>query len=291
MKITITGSLGNISKPLAQQLVKAGHEVTVISSKVDKVAAIEALGAKAAIGSVDDISFLVSAFTGADAIYSMVPPNFAAPNYRAYISNIGKKYVEAIKKANVKRVVNLSSIGADLPEGTGPIEGLYDVENSFEELEGVAVKHLRAAFFYTNFYSNVNMIKHLGFLGNNYGKDDKIVMVSPEDIASAAAEELLRGFEGKSVRYVASDIRTASETAHVLGAAIGKPDLPWVEFDDKQAFEGMVQAGLPEEIAKNFRDMGASLRTGKLLKDYFVQNPPLSPTKLESFAAEFAKAF
>lgn len=291
MKITLTGSLGNISKPLAQQLVKAGHEVTVISSKVDKVADIEALGAKAAIGSVDDVAFLTAAFAGADAIYTMVPPNFGAPNYRAYIGGIGKKYVEAIKNANVKRVVNLSSIGADLPEGTGPIEGLYDVEHSFSELDGVAVKHLRAAFFYTNFYGNVNMIKHLGFLGNNYGKNDKIVMVHPEDIATAAAEELQQGFEGKTVRYVASDIRTGAEAAHVLGAAIGKPELNWVEFDDQQAYEGMVQAGLPTEIARNFRDMGTSLRTGKLLKDYFVQKPTLSATKLESFAKEFAHAF
>ena len=77
MKITLTGSLGNISKPLTEILVKNCHEVTVISSDSKKTNDIEALGAKAAIGSVSDTAFLTEAFKGADAIYAMVPPNWA----------------------------------------------------------------------------------------------------------------------------------------------------------------------------------------------------------------------
>ena len=57
MKIVITGSLGNISKPLTQTLVQKGHLVTVISSKPDRQKDIEALGAKAAIGSIEDVDF------------------------------------------------------------------------------------------------------------------------------------------------------------------------------------------------------------------------------------------
>src|SRR5690242_16142211 len=107
MKFTITGSLGNISKPLVEILVKNGHEVTVISSNAQKVPDIEALGAKAAIGSITDTAFLTNAYKGADAIYTMVPPDYRAVNYRQHMMEVGKSIVEAIKGSGVKRVVNL----------------------------------------------------------------------------------------------------------------------------------------------------------------------------------------
>ena len=54
MNIIVTGSLGNISKPLTKELVQQGHSVTGISCKPEKQKNIEALGAKAAIGTVED---------------------------------------------------------------------------------------------------------------------------------------------------------------------------------------------------------------------------------------------
>src|SRR4051812_23993334 len=126
MKIIITGSLGHIGQPLTKELVQKGHRVTVISSKQEKQKDIEALGASAAIGSVEDVGFLTTTFTGADAVYCMVPPN----NYFdhsldlvAYYQQIGRNYVQAIQQSNVKRVIHLSSIGAHLEKGTGLIVG------------------------------------------------------------------------------------------------------------------------------------------------------------------------
>jgi len=117
MKILVTGSLGNISKPLTEELVQKGHTVIVISSNPERKKDIEALGATAAIGSLEDVDFLVSTFTGADAVYCMVPPN----NYfdhnldlLAYYRRLGTNYAQAIKQSGVKRVVNLSTIGGHL---------------------------------------------------------------------------------------------------------------------------------------------------------------------------------
>ena len=292
MKITVTGSLGNISNPLAQQLIKDGHEVTIVSSDENKTVAIEALGAKAAIGVITDAGFLTKAFTGADAIYTMVPPNMATTNNREYYNVAANAYATAIKAAGVKRVVNLSSIGAHLPDGTGPIKGLYDLENIFGKLDGVAIKHLRAAYFYTNYLGSIGMIKHAGIMGDNYSADTPIILVHPKDIAAAAVEELENGFSGKSVRYVVSDELTPKEATAILGNAIGKPELPWVEFSDADALAGMLQAGLPEEMAKNFVEMGAAVRSGKLKEDYDKHKPiALAKTKLKEFAAEFAAAY
>jgi len=292
MKITLTGSLGNIGKPLAKTLIAAGHQVTIVSSNAGKTAAIEALGAKAAIGLISDAAFLTKAFTGANAVYTMVPPNMATTDYRKYVGDSAKNYVEAITKAGVTQVVNLSSIGAHLDGGTGQISGVHDAELILNELEGMDIKHIRAGFFYVNFLANIDMIKHLGFLGSNYSAAARLVLVHPNDIAAAIAEEIQQPITGKSVRYVTSDERTAGEIAAILGTAIGKPDLKWAEFTDEQSLEGMLQAGLPAEASRLFVQMGTAIRSGILWEDYDAKGTqPTGKTKLEDFAKEFGVAY
>ena len=121
MRIIITGSLGNISKPLSQEIVAKGHDVTIISSKADRQEEIEALGAKAAIGSVEDVAFLKTAFAGADAVYGMTPPNFGVTDMIGYYGSVANAYAEAAIHAGVKHIVYLSSYGADLEKGSGVI--------------------------------------------------------------------------------------------------------------------------------------------------------------------------
>ena len=99
MKYVITGAAGNISKPLAEKLLKAGHEVTVISRQEKNIESLISQGAQAAIGSVEDIDFLTKTFTGADAVYTMVPPHFGATDWKAYIGQIGKNFATAIKNS------------------------------------------------------------------------------------------------------------------------------------------------------------------------------------------------
>ncbi|MGF7074773.1 NmrA family NAD(P)-binding protein [Mucilaginibacter sp. 3215] len=292
MKIIVTGSTGNISKPLTQTLTAAGHNVTVISSNADKIAEIESLGAKAAIGSLADADFLTQTFTGADALYAMVPPNFGAESLRAYQNETGKSYAEAIKRSGIKKVVALSSIGAHLDNGVGPIKGIHDVEGILNGLDGVAVKFIRAPFFYINFFSNIPLIKHQGILGSNYPANTRLIMVHPKDIAAAVAEELQKDFTGKSVRYIVSDESTSGGVAAVLGEAIGNPNLPWIEFTDEQLAEGLSQAGVPPEMTRNFVEMGTAVKSGKIWEDYDKHRPASSgKVSLQDFAREFAAVY
>lgn len=291
MKITITGSLGNIGKPLTAKLIASGHEVTVVSSNTDRVKAIETLGAKAAIGSVNDVAFLKDAFAKADAVFAMTPPNLGGANILENTTNAGKALAEAIKQAGVKRVVMLSSIGADLSGGNGPIAGLHNIEKIYDGVENVSFTFLRAGFFYTNLYNDVPLIKGAGIIGSNYPSTISIPFVHPEDIATAAAEELQKA-SGVSVRYIVSDVRTPQDVATVLGLAIDKLELPWIEFTDEDALGGMKQAGLPVEIAELYNEMGAGLRSGKIQEDFLSTKTPVDgKTKLEDFAKEFASNF
>jgi uncharacterized protein YbjT (DUF2867 family) len=293
MKIVVTGSLGHISRPLVEKLIDAKHQVTVISSQAERKTEIEEIGAKAAIGSVGDLAFVTESFKGADAVYTMVPPTYNATDWKQHIAGIGKIYAQAITAAGVKNVVNLSSIGAHMPAGCGPVSGLYYVEQGLDALEGVNVLHLRPGFFYYNFFNNIGMIKHMGMMGGNYGENAKLVIADPTDIAEAAARELSSlSFKGKSIRYVVSDEKTTAEVAAILGKAIGKPDLAWVNFSDEDTLGGMLLNGVPEEIARNYTEMGAAMRSGEMAAEYHKSHPPtFGKSKFESFAAVFAAAY
>ena len=287
MKISITGSIGNISKPLAEILLPAGHEVTIISSDANKKSAIEALGAKAAIGSIADIDFLVDSFKGADAVYTMIPHNFNVTDYLQFVGEVGNNYAKAIQTAGIKRVVNLSSIGAHLASGTGLITGHYGVEQTLNRLENVSVKHLRPGFFYNNFFFDLALIKSQNIMGSNYGKETKLVMAYTKDIAEVAAYELQSSFTGKSYNYVVSDERNITDIVKILGTAIGKPELPWVQFTNEQALAGMTSSGMSPAYANLYIELGEAIDKGILWEDYDQIKPGIvGKTKLDYFAKE-----
>lgn len=292
MKIIITGSLGNVAKPLAQQLITEGHDITVISSNESKKSEIESLGAKASIGSITDLDFLVKTFEGADAVFAMTPPNMGAVNIVDDTINVGKNYAEAIRKANVKRIVMLSSVGAASLVENGPIKGLHHIENIYKELENTSVTFLRAGYFYINLFNDIPLIKNAGIIGGNYPENGNIPLVHPNDIAKAVAEELVKNSEGKNIRYAVSDVRNPSDFASVLGSAVGKLELPWVEFTDEEYLNGAIQAGLPQEMAELYTEMGKGMRTGVVQADFIEHGSPVTGSiKLEEFAKEFAVQF
>lgn len=294
MNYVITGSLGHTGRPITEGLVKAGHTVTVITSKAETAREIEALGAKAAVGSLEDGAFVKQAFADADAVYLMIPPNWNPANWRAWQNAISDNFVEAIKANDIRFAVVLSSIGAHRPDGVGPVKGLHDLEEKLKGIDSLNVKFLRPAYFMHNLMAQIPMLKQAGILGGNFGDSDaKVALVHPADIGQVALHELLNlDFTGKRVRYIVGDERTGQEIAQVIGEAIGKPQTPWVVFSDEQSRDGLVQAGLNEEIATNYTEMGTAMRTGIMQEDYWQNRSTLEKTKLDDFARnEFAPAF
>jgi len=173
MRIVITGSLGNISKPLTKELVQKGHSVTVISSKAERQKEIEAMGAKAAIGTMQDADFLAKTFAGADIVYLMEtggPENMFNKSYNINEATreIVNSYKNAVEQSGVKKVVHLSSIGAHTDKGLGLLELHYIAENILKQLpHDVSIKFMRPAGIYYNLLANIEVIKTLskGFIG------------------------------------------------------------------------------------------------------------------------------
>ncbi len=293
MKYVITGGAGNISQPLTEKLLNAGHQVTVIGRAAEKLQPLTDKGAIAAIGSVEDESFLNATFAGADAVYLMIPPNFSVANWRHFQNLVASNYIAALEANGIQKVVVLSSVGAHMGNGAGPVDGLADLEGLLQGQKNTDIKILRPSYFMMNLFGMIPLIKNMNIMGANFGgTDEKIVLVHTNDIAAAAAEELLAlNFTGHTVRYIAGDEQTGKEIAAILSNAVNRPGIAWVSFTDEQALDGMKQAGLQETFAEGYATMGKAIREGKMQEDYWKNHPALSPTKLEDFAKEFAAAF
>ncbi len=296
MKITLTGSLGRIGKPLTQNLIKANHTVTVISSDPARSKAIEALGATPAIGRLQDTDFLSSTFKEADVVYTMVPPpNYTDPHLDLldYYQTFGNSFAKAIRQTALKRVVNMSSIGAHLAKGNGILLGTYQVENILNNLPvEVAITHIRPTEIYYNLFQFIDLIKHQGMMASNLAADDLNVWVSTQDIAACVAEEINTPSQGRKVRYVASEELTYKEVASTLGTAIGKPELRWVKITDDQLQERLERTGMPSKIAKEMTEMYAAIHSGLLYEDYLLHKPTqMGKVKLKDFAEDFATIY
>jgi uncharacterized protein YbjT (DUF2867 family) len=298
MNIVITGSLGHIGKPLTIDLIKKGHTVTVITSKLERKPAIEALGANAAVGSFFDVNFLTKTFKGADIVYLMEAWEGIGSAFDKHVDfvaafeQIGNNYKNAVKQSGVKKLVHLSSIGAHTDQGTGSLYLHNKVESILRKLpEDVSIKFMRPVGFYTNLFRSLDTIKSDLAIISTYSGDKKEPWVSPLDIAATIAEEMEKPFIVNSVHYLASDEVSPNEVAKLLGEAINQPELKWVEISDKQMLEGMLSAGMNEWIAEGFIKMQAAQASGLLYEDFYRQKPVFGKVKFKDFVKEFAMVF
>ncbi|QJB32601.1 NmrA family NAD(P)-binding protein [Chitinophaga oryzae] len=281
MKIVLTGSLGNISKPLTEILVKEGHQVTLISTDPAKRDKIEALGAQPAIGSIHDLPFLIRTFTGADVVYCMNPLDFATQDIREWDENMDR-YSQAIKATGVKRAIVLSGWVAHLLQDLHP-------EKKFEALNDVSVTFVRPGPFYTNFYHLAGMIRYQGAITSNYGGDDVVAFVAPEDIAAAIAEEIGRpAMTGRKALYVVSDELTCTQAAQIIGEAIGVPGLQWTVTSGEAVKQGLQAHGVSPAVAGLMAEMQENMHNGKAQRDYALHQPVAGKRKLRDFAREYA---
>ena len=183
----VCGATGNVGSKVAKSLLAAGVPVRAVGRERVRLGPLAATGAEPWPGDLGDAKFLSKAFSGAGGVFAMIPPKYDAPDIVAYQNGIGEALVSALENARIPRVVTLSSIGAHLFEGTGPIRGLHDLEKKLDRLGNAEVVHLRAAYFMENHLWNVPVIRERGVNGSPIRPDAPIPMVATKDIADEAA--------------------------------------------------------------------------------------------------------
>jgi uncharacterized protein YbjT (DUF2867 family) len=255
------GATGNIGSKIADHLLEKNQNVKVIGRSTDRMQPFVDRGATAAAGDAGDSDFLIEAFSGSEAVFAMIPPDYTAQNFRQYQNEIGRQIATAIEKSGVSHVVNLSSYGAHLSENTGPIKGLRDQEQRLNQLDAVHILHLRPTFFMENLMMNIDMIKNMGINGSHIHGDLPFAMIATKDIAEVAAKYLLeRNFSGKTVRELLGPLDISLEEAtRIIGEKIGKSDLPYVNFSQEEYIKGLLQAGLSKDMAEQLTELDAGI--------------------------------
>ena len=284
----VLGASGNTGHVVANNLLARGQKVRVVGRNAAHLQALTAKGAEPFIADVSDTDALAKAFHQADSAYVMIPPNPASNDPLGYSSRVGDEIAAAVRNAGIKNVVALSSIGADKTTGTGPVLGLYNLEQKLNQISGANVLHLRAGYFMENTLPQVNAIRQMGVVVTPLRADLKLAMIATRDIGAAAADALLKpDFQGKQTRELLGqrDL-TYTEVAAIIGKAIGKPDLKYVQAPDDQFRAVLVQMGMSEQFARLLLEMIGSLNSGymRALEPRTPVNT--TPTMFETFVAE-----
>lgn len=292
-KFVVTGGAGNVSKPLTEILLKAGHDVTVVGRNPSNLTGLVELGATAAIGDLADAAFLTNTFQGADGVYLMLPPSWDRTDLKKLGTDLGEVFAKAITAAGVTHAVFLSSYGAHRLEDAGAISGMGLTEVVLNGVEGLNVLHLRAGYFYTNLHLSLGQIKEHGVMGNMFTiPEGTFTVVDPQDIAEAAADALInKDFKGHSFKYVVSDETGTDEIASLIGQEIGIPDLKWVKFPAADLKNVLINYGFNEGAANDYVEMFTTLDKGLLFEDYVAGKHKASGTSIEVFAKQFAKLY
>lgn len=284
----ITGATGNTGSPAAKALLARGLKVRAIGRNADKLKALAAAGAEPFIADQTDSEALMRAFTGAEAVYVLIPMNNAAQDFRAYQEAVIEAAAVAVEKAGVNHVVTLSSIGADKPDKTGPVTGLHLLEERFNRIAGLNVLHVRAGYFMENTLAQIGIIQNFGVTGGPLRADLKIGMIAARDIGAYAAHALeQKDFSGSVTREIQGQRDLSmTEAAAIIGQAIGKPGLAYMQLPDGQLRPALRQVGFSDDVANQILELSASLNSGyaRALEPRSAANT--TPTSYETFVAE-----
>lgn len=290
----VTAATGQVGGGVAGELLARGAPVRAVARSASKLAALRSQGAEVVVADVGDAAALAEAFAGAEAVFTLIPPNLTAPDLRAHQRRVSEAYATAITRSGVTYVVNLSSVGAQLASGAGPISGLAENERRLAALPGLNVLHLRSAFFMENFLVNVGLIAAQKINGYPLASNHAIAMIATRDVITGAADRLVaRDFTGSSTReLLGTRDLTPNELTAIMGRAIGEPKLAYVPFPYADAEAAMTQMGMSSDNARMVIEMTRGLNEGRIAPLEARSTANTTATSCEEFAAlVFAPAY
>jgi uncharacterized protein YbjT (DUF2867 family) len=284
----VTGATGNTGSVVAKHLLARGEKVRVIGRTADRLQPLTALGAEPIVADITDAGALARAFAGAQAVYVMVPPDVRSEDVLVYSDRISDALASAIDKARIKHAVALSSIGADKIEQTGSVVALTHLEQKLRQIAGLNVICLRSGYFMENTLAQIGILQAMGKTGGPLRADLKLPMIAARDIGAFAADALLKlNINGKQTHELLGqrDLDMNEATA-IIGKAIGKPDLQYVQLPPEHVRPGLMQMGMSGNMADLLQEMSDSLNSEHMRALEKRSQENTTPTSFETFVAD-----
>ncbi|MGB7554956.1 MAG: NmrA family NAD(P)-binding protein [Candidatus Korobacteraceae bacterium] len=281
MKITVTTPTGHIGSKLANILLDRKSDVTLIARHPEKVKDLASRGAQVIAGEHSDPAIVEQAVRGADALFWLTPPDMTSHDPLGTARRMAEAGASVIRKHPELHVVHLSSAGAFLPSGTGPIVGHYGAEETFRAA-GKNIVSLRPNEFMENVFFSLPTIVAQGAIYTTLQGSVQAPIIATQDIAEVAAEFLLKPIDGHHVvDIVGPQEISLDEWARIAGQAIGK-QIRVVTIPGDQLKAAMSQSGMSPEMAALLVEMeeaiskiqqfkGDQKRTGKVTFSQFAR--------------------
>ncbi|HEV2491086.1 MAG TPA: NAD(P)H-binding protein [Candidatus Acidoferrales bacterium] len=286
--IVITGATGNTGSVAADALLARGEKIRVVGRDAAKLERFASKGAEAFVGDVQSEPDMVRAFTGATAVYLVIPQALHLDDFRAYQERTSSAFASAVSKCFVKFAVVLSSIGAQNAEKVGPINGLHSMEEKLNRIPTLNVLHLRPTHFMENLLMGIDGVRTMNVFPGAFPADAAMPMIATKDIGNYAASRLAaRDFSGHSTQELLGprDV-SMREAAAVIGPAIGKPNLAYVQMPMMLIETALTGMGLPKSSAALLIELWKSANEGLLAPQEARSPRNTTPTTLEQFVDE-----
>jgi uncharacterized protein YbjT (DUF2867 family) len=289
----IMGATGHIGHTLTELLLKKGHKIRALGRDVHKLQELKAKGAEIHAGEFTDAAWLASIFKGCQAVFSFLPPASDSPDMEVFREKSSEAIVQAISEARISHAINLSSIGANLSSGTGPIRELHHHEERLNALSFLHVLHFRPAYFMENLFGSIPTIKSDDVIASCLQADLRIPMVATQDIGVNLVPffDSLK-FTGTNIfEFVGPKELTMKETTKVIGKVIGQPDLKYVQLSYQEAHDEMISFGIKHHIAHRMVEMYKAFNEGKIKPTQKLTEDHKGKTTFEEFSKVFAQVY
>ena len=286
MKIAITTPTGHVGSAVADFLLDFGGDINVrlLGRRPEKLRKYTQRGAETSIGSQDDADYLTKATEGVDALFWGTPPGYGSDNLRAFQNRLGKAAATAIRTNQIKRVINLSSIGAQYSSGVGPINGLHDVEHLLDEA-AENVMHLRPGFFFENLLWQSESIKEKGQISLPLSGSQRYPMIATRDIGRVAVQCLINHrWTGHSVLELHGPADLSfDDVAGILSNVLGRK-IAFVQCEPQELRKMLLDNAISENVADSMLEMYAAAETRRLRPIQPRAAETTTRTTLEEFA-------
>ena len=259
----VAGVTGRVGSVVAKELLSKGEKVKVLVRDAAKGAAWSKQGAEVAIGSLDDATSLTAALKGADGFFTLLPPNYQVTGFYAFQRTTADAIGAAVKASGVPHVVILSSVGADLPDGNGPIKGLHYLEKVLTGT-GTKLTAVRAGYFQENVGNYLGAAKEAGIFPNmTPSADYPMPMIATRDVGLVAAHELMFPAAKSDVVDLQGPSYSVRQAGRLFGDALGKT-LKIVDVPPEGQVAAFKQAGMGQELSEAFAEMNAGFAAGRI---------------------------
>ena len=259
----ILGITGQTGSAAATALLRGGHQLRATVRDPARAAAWARQGVGVQAGDATDAEALRRAFDGVEAAYVMVPPAPVHPDPLGHYAAVAAAARQAARATGLGRLVLLSSEGAHLSHGTGPILGLHRAEAILADA-APRVTRLRPSYFQENWRGVFGLAATQGILPTMLADlDARRPMVATADIGAVAAALLTDPGAPALVELSGPAEYSARDAALAAAEALGRDVVP-VQAP-REAWEGILrEAGLGETFARLIAEMYDGINSGHI---------------------------